>query len=290
MDRLTFNPQKVFDKLYNNCKLASPILGKLYDVLCRTGFTDWWCCKNPTQSMKNSKQIFSDHSQELKEVYDFLEDDRSRYVFENIMKYRVTRDRVYLKRSIGKDNLKNQYFAPELQFSDHEIIVDCGAYTGDTVKLFYDKVPGCGVIALEPDEKNFELLQKLKYPKFKCMKAGAWSEDTTLHFSNKSGGTSTVEISALGSSIIEVKSLDHLPDCRSATYIKMDIEGSELEALKGAEEIIRERKPKLAICIYHQPQDFFEIPIYVKKLNPDYKLFIHHHHTCRSAETVLYAI
>lgn len=251
---------------------------------------NFWLRKNPTQKMQNERKFFSEYARELKEVYDLLEDDKSKPVFENILKFRATSDWACLKRSVGKKDQKNQYFVPELVFSDHEVIVDCGAFTGDAVKRFYKLIPGCKVIALEPDRKNFELLQKLKLEGLKCVQAGAWSEDTTLNFSDNGGGSPNGAISDSGNVIIEVKALDHLEECQSATYIKMDIEGAELEALRGAEKIIMERKPKLAICIYHKPQDFFEIPIYIKKLNPNYKLYVHHHFASYAIETVLYAI
>lgn len=249
-----------------------------------------WLHKHPTQKIRNEKAFFQKHAEELKEVYDSLEDDKSKVVFENILKYRATSDWACLKRSVSKDDQKNQYFVPELSFSDHEVIVDCGAYTGDVVKCFYKRIPGCKVVALEPEKNNFELLQKLKLQDLQCIQVGAWSEDTVLSFSDSGGGSPNGAISEQGSAKIEVKALDHLKECQSATYIKMDIEGAELEALKGAKNIIMERKPKLAICIYHKPQDFFEIPIYIKKLNPNYKLFIHQHHASYPNETVLYAI
>lgn len=274
----------------SNSKLGKRFFGLLIDFATRTGFSGWWYQRHPTQKIYDLKQFLSEHAEELKEVYDFLEDEQSKSVFENILKFQVTRDRAYLKKAVGKDSLKNQYFVPELLFSDHEIIVDCGAYTGDTAKRFYENIPGCQVIALEPDGRNFESLQRRKLLGLKCIKAGAWSEDTTLRFADKGGGTAQGAISDSGEIKIDVKALDHIPECQSATYIKMDIEGAELEALKGAEKIIKERKPKLAICLYHKRQDYFEIPIYIKKLNPDYKLFIHHHHTSGSSETVCYAI
>lgn len=248
-----------------------------------------WFHKNPTQEMQDEKQFFSGHIQELKAAYDSLEDDRSRNVFENILKFRVTYAEKFLNAGRGTDNPKNQYFVPELQLSNHEIIVDCGAFTGDTVRSFYKKFPGCKIIALEPEKNNFEMLQNLKFDGLKPIQCGAWSEDTTISFSDNGGGTGSGTVDPSGVAKIEVRALDNLSECQSATYIKMDIEGSELEALRGAKKIIQEKKPKLAICIYHKPQDFYEIPLYIKELNPDYKLFVHHH-SFSFAETVLYAL
>ena len=54
----------------------------------------------------------------------------------------------------------------------------------------------------------------------------------------------------------------------------MDIEGSEMKALKGAEKLIRERKPNLAICVYHKPNDIVDIPLYLKSLVPEYKIYL----------------
>lgn len=77
-------------------------------------------------------------------------------------------------------------------------------------------------------------------------------------------------------------------DKETPTFIKMDIEGAELEALEGAKTTIVKNKPKLAICLYHKPDDLWKIPLYLKDLVPEYKFYIRHHGKVRW-ETVLYA-
>ena len=76
---------------------------------------------------------------------------------------------------------------------------------------------------------------------------------------------------------------------RKVTFLKMDIEGSELAALRGAERIIREQRPKLAICVYHKPEDMWEIPGFILNCHPDYKLYLRHY-SISYTETVLYAV
>jgi len=73
------------------------------------------------------------------------------------------------------------------------------------------------------------------------------------------------------------------------TYIKMDIEGAELNALKGAANTIKKNKPRLAICVYHKPEDILEIPVFLSELVPSYQFYLRHH-SQYYIETVLYAV
>lgn len=117
--------------------------------------------------------------------------------------------------------------------------------------------------------------------------AGLWSEKSTLHFAERGSGSSCITEKETGVSIDTV-SLDQCVSDK-VTFIKMDIEGAELEALKGNRKIIQRYRPKLAICIYHKKEDLIDIPMYIKELVPDYKLYVRHY-SHGITETVLYAV
>ena len=117
--------------------------------------------------------------------------------------------------------------------------------------------------------------------------SGLWKENDILHFNAEGDGGSAINEN--GSSSVSVVSLDDVLDGQRVSFIKMDIEGAELEALKGAKESIIAHRPRLAICIYHKPEDILEIPLYLQSLVPDYKFYIRHYSNY-TIETVLYAI
>lgn len=111
-----------------------------------------------------------------------------------------------------------------------------------------------------------------------------YKEKAVLNFSSIGAGTSS--IGAVEGIQINADSID--ARCPDATFIKMDIEGAEMDALYGAKETIIRNKPKLAICIYHKPEHLFEIPLLIHTWVPEYKLYIRHH-SDRECESVVYA-
>ena len=87
---------------------------------------------------------------------------------------------------------------------------------------------------------------------------------------------------------VQVTAMDEVIKDR-VSFIKMDIEGAELRALRGAKYLIQKYKPKLAISIYHKPEDIIDIPNYIVDLVPEYKFYIRQY-SYGYCETVLYAI
>jgi hypothetical protein len=95
-------------------------------------------------------------------------------------------------------------------------------------------------------------------------------------------------ISEEGESFIQCVALDHVIPGFKPTFISMDVEGVELEALKGAEMLIKENKPDLGICVYHAPNHIWDIPLFIESLHLGYKFFLRNY-TSFVSETVFYA-
>lgn len=109
-------------------------------------------------------------------------------------------------------------------------------------------------------------------------------EKGTISFSNEGSGVSKIDEN--GTLTIDADCIDNR--CPDATFIKMDIEGAEIDALYGAKETILRNRPKLAICIYHSNEHLYEIPLLIHELVPEYKLSIRHH-SYGESESVVYA-
>jgi len=185
-----------------------------------------------------------------------------------------------------------QYFDSDVIKSiGQEVFIDGGALDGgDSINFIewcnglYDKI-----YAFEPDKDNFLKLKRTteKLDNFYIIEKGMWSKSKKLKFS--SGKSENSLISDHGDIEIDVISIDEVLDGKPVTYIKMDIEGSEMEALIGAEQTIKKYKPRLAICIYHKPEDIIDIPKKILEMNPNYRLYLRHY-SYVDTETVLYAV
>lgn len=191
-----------------------------------------------------------------------------------------------------------QYYGPSfMKFQDEEIFVDAGCYDLGSSLNLAAHCKCAKVYAFEPDPENYkkclrnaERREQGRIQDVQIFPYGVWSEHTTLHFYADGTGGSTFCGNTAGGISVPVTTIDRTVDPHDrVTMIKMDVEGSELEALKGARETILRDKPKLAICIYHKLEDLWEIPLYIKELVPEYRLWIRHHSSCMF-ETVLYAV
>lgn len=182
-----------------------------------------------------------------------------------------------------------------------DYLIDGGAFIGDTALYFADAVGEKGkVFSFEFEDVNLEIFNKNigLNPRLKdrivLLENALWSNSKEFLYVVAAGpGTSvTMEEPPKYSKKIPSKSIDDLVEEQNMTkidFIKLDVEGAEMEGLKGAKKTIDKFKPKLAVCLYHKPEDFTTIPQYINELHPYYDFYINHH-TAFVWETVLYAV
>ena len=192
-------------------------------------------------------------------------------------------------------NYGRQYFSLDLvKPVDDEVFIDVGCLSCETDLDFIDWNKGRyeHIYAFEPDAKNYErclgIIERNGIENITLVNKGLWDCKTKLCFESNIN-PSLSKIQDVGEEVIETITLDEFLDGKRATFIKMDIEGAEMEALRGAAETIKQHKPRLAISIYHKVNDFIDIPEYLLSLVPEYKFYIRHY-SCYKFETILYAL
>lgn len=229
------------------------------------------------------------HEERFGAVYGMFSDELSRETYAAFLNSKLGGDTGGLYDVWRKD----QYFPRGIiGLSDREVFVDGGAYSGDTLLAFIRKTNGryarCDAFEPEPASaaRLLALAGRQGFRDVRVIGKGLWSKPDALRFA-ASEGPSISAISGTGNTSVEVEALDNVsPD---ATFIKLDVEGAELEALRGAAGTIKRNRPKLAVCLYHKPGDLFEIPLFIKSLVPEYRLYLRQHQPV-SCETVLYAV
>ena len=221
-----------------------------------------------------------------------MEDEKSKNTFLKVIEGRLTADLDIAKQIYQKD----QYWPSDvIKFDKDETIIECGSSDGKTLRDMCDKLENNfhHIYCFEPDSQCQELLEGViqqinsKNP-ISVIDKGVYKETATLCFENEKVDSGLSKVSDAGNAKIQVVALDEVMK-EKVTYIKMDIEGGEYDALLGAAKIISSDKPKLAICVYHKDEDIINIPNLLKSLNPDYHFFMRHHNI-NMTETVLYAI
>ncbi len=218
--------------------------------------------------------------------------------WKQLMKCGIPKERIV---NIGKmidDMSMRQYFdLPDMPHVDDEVFVDAGGFDGMTSKIF---IQWCGnrykkIYIFEPEKENILQCNKnllAVNAKFEIIPNGLWDSKCSLGFVENENGTSHIledtDLDRSDSTCVAMDTLDRLLD-DNVTFIKMDIEGAEYRAIKGAETIIRKCHPKLAISIYHNAEDIWELPRLIMTICPDYRLYLRHY-SIAQAETVLYAV
>lgn len=238
-----------------------------------------------------SRSHIETHQAAFQAAYDCLADDLSKTILAGFINAKL----LYDPRPLRRFYSMRHYFPedlPAFRPSEKDIFIDGGAFTGDTLARTVSMTGGRGCAmyyAFEPDGRNaarmLDYVRMNEIRSVEIIQKGLWNRSGRLRFQN--GGDPRSFVGEEGNIEIEADTIDRLDV--AATFIKMDIEGSEYEALRGAERTIRSHAPKLAIAVYHKPADLTDIPAYIKMLRPDYELYLRIH-SLFSEELVIYAV
>jgi FkbM family methyltransferase len=196
----------------------------------------------------------------------------------------------------GKNNFPditpNPYFPKNLKKWNEPLnFIDCGAFDGDTlIEIQKENYKIESAHAFEPDIKNYKQLIKatktisgvVSWP------CGVGDNNESIRFQTQNNMGSFVD--ANGNSVIQCVRLDDCLPHYIPNLIKMDIEGYELNALHGAETMLKTHMPGLAISVYHLPDDIWQIPLYLKEIYKDKAKFYLRNHSRTIADTILYVI
>ncbi len=217
----------------------------------------------------------------VQQAFGLLADEASRREYLTEVRWRLWLDFDGLASPVAHE----QYFPEDLfTWLPDEVLVDCGAYDGDTLKSFLRRRrEGFGeVVALEPDPMNFAKLADFVSQqdervrnKITLSRFAAAARRGKLYFD--ATGTAAATVSAAGTLEVDCAPLDEILADRRPTFLKMDIEGAEPDALAGAQEIIRRTTPVLALCVYHQQDHLWRIPLLVRSLSNQYRFFLRPH-------------
>jgi FkbM family methyltransferase len=256
------------------------------------GYGELWLLQDmvdawPEQShfwLASSSESLS-HEADIHRAYERFADEPSRKLFLAILDQRLNGEVAGLPPPDPGHHYLPQDLSPPgapLRF------VDCGAYTGDTIESFrsagyvFD-----AIAAFEPDPNHFpKLCAALADEKACVFPCGVWDSMTQMRFASDDSAS---HISNDGDITVQTVALDQALPGFAPSYIKMDIEGAESQALRGGQAMIASHRPRLAVSIYHRPRDLWELMLQVDRLGLDYQFHLRSH-AFNSFETVLYAL
>ncbi|MBQ9479080.1 MAG: FkbM family methyltransferase [Selenomonadaceae bacterium] len=240
-----------------------------------------------------------------KAAYELFDEELSREIFTEVLNVRF---KLKAPSALYPYFDPNQYFTlPEMNIIENDsVFVDCGAFVGDSVEKFINASQSIfgKIYAFEPSKaqqkaflaRRARLLAEwaLTDSQIQLIRAGVGSKraraEMTAGIMSDNIIGQTFDKATFGSNsdnAIDIVPLDEVLTDENVRLIKSDVEGFEMEMLRGAEQIIRTKKPLLALSIYHKLSDYYEMPLFIKSLVPEYKLRLRHH-SKEFTETVLY--
>lgn len=224
---------------------------------------------------------------EIASARESLFDDRSREIFDALVNYKLSGKISFLDRTeSSRQDIMSEILSPE----KYRHAIDLGAFVGDSAAELMSYAHSLEhLIALEPDSHSFKRLSSMTSPKLTAINAIAADFDGEVMFSNEGNKNSSIYGQKKQISTRAVK-VDTIAHDMHIDYIKIDVEGAEREALRGAYETIRRNSPDIALSIYHRCDDFFDLVNKIRTLCPDHRLCIRRPDYLPPWDTSLYAV
>ncbi len=223
------------------------------------------------------KNFYNEHYDAIIKAYKSLADDNSRAVFSSVINYKLKGRMKYLLECYSvRDDIYSL-----MPVENIRVIVDAGAYNGDTAREAKSYFPNLKrIYALEPDKRNFKKLEKYSAAETEIevtpINAAAWREDCEGAFLGSGNRNSTAVATASyehREDAVKMIKIDNITS-EKIDYIKYDVEGAEREALIGSHNIIMSDNPKLLISLYHRSRDIFDLINTVYERYPNYSLYL----------------
>ncbi len=275
---------------------------EIVDYLKSVGFQNITFAKNiyefslpcpPPELLEKGFNYYINNKEKILNVLDILADDTSREIYVAFMETHIFKKLIPIPHQPSTE----QYFPSDINLKKgYNKFVHCGAYTGDTIIQMHENKKADSVeslICFEPDPYNYKVLVKtlselkeINSTEIICFPCAVYSRNEHAYF--KSAGLGSSIINNKEGNFVQCIALDTVLLNFKVTFISMDVEGSEIEALKGATALITRYRPDLAICVYHKPADIWEIPLFLNKLNLCYKFYLRNYRGF-PIDTVLYA-
>lgn len=220
-----------------------------------------------------SNEWFESQRKNILDTVDLFEDEISKEIYVEAICNRIAPS--LAEKIFNELKTPGEYFLSDVfSMGSDEYVIDAGAYKGDSIDDFLKVTNGKfgAIYSFELDSSIFQELEKTasKYDRKKItlINAGVSDKVEEIEYSYVQGQEKHIE---------HITTIDETLKGKKVTFIKMDVETFELKALDGAKNIISEQKPKLSISAYHYLSDLWEIPSAIKRLVPEYKLYLRHH-------------
>ena len=229
---------------------------------------------------------YASHAADFARARSRLVDPVSRSLFDAIVTYRQSGD----ISDCPSPSLDDEYTPADLpRLAEPLRVVDCGAFTGVAIHKFL--TAGYAIdsfVAFEPDPDNFAILASRTFAieRRLCLPLGTWSSTTQLRFS--SDGSMASRLSDAGDRVIQCVAIDDVLQGELVNVVKLDVEGAEIETLKGMRKIIESQKPALLVSAYHLPEHLYEIIDLIDSWNLGYRFHLRVHEF-NTFGTVVYA-